>query len=72
MGDLRSSSLCLQTGETPFVRPRRLSMEKGSELERSLAQELLRMSLTADRFMGEEEAEREVCSNDGGANTALP
>ena len=54
------------------MRPRRLSVEKGSELERSLAQELLEMSRAADRFMGEEEAEREVCRNGGGANTARP
>lgn len=52
------------------MRPRRLSMEKGSQLERSLAQELLGMSRRADRPMGEEEAEREVCSNAGGESTA--
>ncbi len=42
------------------MRPRRLSVEVGSELERTLAQELLGMSRAADRFMGEEETEQEV------------
>jgi len=51
---------------TAFVRPRRLSVEKGSELERTLAQELLGMSRAADRFMGEEETEQEV-NNDASA-----
>lgn len=54
------------------MRPRRTSMSKGSELERSLAQELLGIGRAAERFMGEEEAEREVCSNGGGAQYSLP
>ena len=51
------------------MRPRRLSMEKGSELERSLAQELLGMGRAAERFIGEEEAEREVCARRNGLHT---
>ncbi|CAM9453411.1 unnamed protein product [Ectocarpus fasciculatus] len=44
----------------PFVRPRRLSMEDDSELQRTLAKELMGMSRTsADHPVGEEEAERE-------------
>ena len=45
------------------MRPPRLSVDKDSELQRTLAQELLGMSRAADRFMGEEEAEREVSNN---------
>lgn len=44
-----------------FVRPRRLSMEVGSETQRALTQELLGIGRTAERCMGEEEADREVC-----------
>lgn len=51
---------CACTAGAPFVRPRRLSMEKNSELERALAQELLGVGRRAERFMGEEEADREV------------
>lgn len=44
-----------------FVRPRRLSMEGDSELQRTLAKELMGMSrAAADKPVGEEEAEREV------------
>lgn len=50
----------LVTG-APFVRPRRLSMEDDSELQRTLAKELMGMSrAAADKPVGEEEAEREV------------
>ncbi|CAM9273835.1 unnamed protein product [Ectocarpus sp. 12 AP-2014] len=43
-----------------FVRPRRLSMEGDSELQRTLAKELMGMSrAAADKSIGEEEAERE-------------
>lgn len=55
-----SLSVCVSETGTSFVRPRRLSMETNSELERTLAQELLGIGRRADRFMGEEEAEREV------------
>ncbi|CBJ32399.1 conserved unknown protein [Ectocarpus siliculosus] len=43
-----------------FVRPRRLSMECDSELQRTLANELMGMSrAAADKSVGEEEVERE-------------
>lgn len=51
---------CVCNIGTSFVRPRRLSMEKNSELERTLAQELLGIGRRADRFIGEEEEDREV------------
>lgn len=56
----------LEIGEAPLVRPRRLSMTEGSEFERSLARELLGVGRVADRFMGEEEAEREVRTRSSG------
>ncbi|CAN0012092.1 unnamed protein product, partial [Scytosiphon promiscuus] len=46
---------------TLFARPRRLSMQDGSDAQRALTQELLGMGRAAERCMGEEEAEREVC-----------
>ncbi|CAM9235622.1 unnamed protein product, partial [Hapterophycus canaliculatus] len=42
-----------------FVRPRRLSMANGSEVQRALTQELLGIGRTVERCMGEEEADRE-------------
>lgn len=65
---LVARGLCVQPGEASFMRPRRLSMAEGSELEKSLAQELLGMGRGTGLLMGEEEAEREVRSNSGRAH----
>ncbi|CAB1101985.1 unnamed protein product [Ectocarpus sp. CCAP 1310/34] len=64
IGSSGSSGNGKGTDDTParaaFVRPRRLSMERDSELQRTLAKELMGMSrAAADKPVGEEEAERE-------------